>query len=130
MYFYLKNSGLWGRYRWTGLVFGAVVSAVALLLCNNRNDNLGLRVSILFCAAGIIVLLHFLVQHGGSEQGFLASLLLGFAAQGLYAHYKTRLCRLKGFTPIRPCRLRKNSAIQSGEMLHGSSLADVVETSR
>ncbi len=36
VYFYLKNSGLWGRYRWTGLVFGAVVSAVALLLRNNR----------------------------------------------------------------------------------------------
>ena len=90
VYFYLKNSGLWGRYRWTGLVFGAVVSAIALLLRNNRKDNFGLRVSILFCAAGIIVLLHFLVQHGGSEQGFLASLLLGFAAQGLYAHYKTQ----------------------------------------
>lgn len=90
VYFYLKNSGLWHHYRWTGLVFGAVVSAVALLLRHNRNYSLGLRFSILFSAAGIMVLLHFLSQHGGSEQGFLASLLLGFAAEGLYAHYKTR----------------------------------------
>ncbi len=47
------------------------------------------------------------------------------------------LLELKPFVQIEgihpnstPVGYGKNSAIQSGEMLHGSSLADVVETSR
>ena len=31
-YFYLKHSGLWVRYRWTGLVFGAAWGVVYFLL--------------------------------------------------------------------------------------------------
>jgi hypothetical protein len=101
VYFYLKHSGLWVRYRWTGLVFGAAWAAIYILLRkDDRTYDLGLRFAIFFCAIGVIVLVDFLIQRGDSADGFLASTFLGFGAQGLYAHYKSRKLTIEnGTTP-------------------------------
>jgi hypothetical protein len=36
VYFYLKNSGLWERYRWTGLMFGAAWAVIYVPLRKER----------------------------------------------------------------------------------------------
>ena len=99
VYFYLKRSGLWAHYRWTGLAFGTVWAVLyALFPKDQRSHSFGLRLAIFFCLGGVIVLLTFLIQPGDSKDGFLAAMFLGFGAPELYAHYKARRLTMENKT--------------------------------
>ena len=93
VYFYLKRSGLWAHYRWTGLAFGTAWAVLYFLFPKDQRTHFGLRLAIFFCLGGVIVLLTFLIEPGDSGDGFLAAMFLGFGTRDLYAHYKAR-----GFT--------------------------------
>ena len=98
LYLYLEHSGLWGRYRWTGLAFGAVWAVVYVLLRKDDDHTHDLAFAMFFCLIGLSMLLDFLTMRGDSGQGFLAVMFLGFAAQGLYAHYKSRRLTMQNKT--------------------------------
>jgi hypothetical protein len=95
-YFYLKHSGLWASYRWTGLAFGAAWAILYILFPKKERTNVfGLRFAIFFCLAGVVVLLTFLTRPGDSGDGFMAMIFLGFGAPELYAHYKKRRLKME-----------------------------------
>jgi hypothetical protein len=87
---YLKHTGLWVRYRWTGLIFGIVV---AVFMFRERQENrvvlLGVRLGVTFLVIGVTFLLSF-ARGGGSSDGFLGSMGLGFATREFYLHHRTR----------------------------------------
>ena len=98
-FFYLKHSGFGARYRWTGLAFGGAWAILHILFAKKERTNVfGLRFAILFCLAGVIGLLTFLIHAGDSSDGFLAAMFLGFGAPELYAYYKERRLKIENRT--------------------------------
>jgi hypothetical protein len=94
MYSYLHQSGLWIRYRGTGLMFGGTWAVLMFLLILHWKSHFTNRwhswLAGALLLAGVYTLLYFFSQSGDSTEGFIAATLIGISAPQIYAFYKSR----------------------------------------
>ena len=87
-YFYLKNSGLWVRYRWTGFMFGVAWAVIWSFYGRSYSDWWHRRLAVVLFVAGVGILLMFLMQTGGSTDALIGWTLVGLGAPQVFEHYK------------------------------------------